>query len=70
MGGVNRAAQGKGLPEGSKPRSRGLPVRPEDSSEGATAGETAGGFIPDGDVGDTFREGNAPKGGIPGALPA
>jgi hypothetical protein len=31
---------------------------------------TAGGFIPDGNIRDTFREGKAPKGGIPGALSA
>jgi len=44
--------------------------RPEDSSEGATARETAGGFIADGNVRGTFREEKAPKGKIPGAPPA
>jgi hypothetical protein len=55
----------KGLPEGSKPRSRGLSVRPAGSPKGATAGETACGSIPGGNVGDTFREGNASEGANP-----
>ena len=44
-----------------------MPGRPEDSSAGATAGETAGGFIVGGNARDTFREEKAPKGEIPGA---
>jgi hypothetical protein len=64
---VNRAGRGKGLPEGSKPRSRGLSVLPEGSPEGSTAGEMACGFIQCGNVRDTFRKGNTPKGESPGA---
>jgi hypothetical protein len=67
---VNRVGHSEGLPEGSKPRSRGLPVRPGGSPAGITAGETAGGFVAGGNVRGTFRKGNTPKGGIPGALPA
>jgi hypothetical protein len=67
---VNRAGGGEGLPEGSKPRSRGLSCRPAGSPAGAAARETACGFIPPGNERDTFREGNASKGGIPGALSA
>jgi hypothetical protein len=67
---VNRAGGGEGLPEGSKPRSRGLSCRPAGSPAGAAARETACGFIPLGNAWDAFREGNASKGGIPGALSA
>jgi hypothetical protein len=67
---VNRVGHSEGLPEGSKPRSRGLPVRPGGSPAGITAGETAGGSVAGGNVRGTFRKGNTPKGGIPGALPA
>jgi hypothetical protein len=63
---VNLVGGGQGFSKGSKPRSRRVSGRPEDSSEGATARETAGGFIADGNVRDTFREEKAPKGKIPG----
>jgi hypothetical protein len=67
---VNRVECGEGLPKGSKPRSRGLPVRPEGSPEGITVVETACGSIAGGNARDTFRKGKAPKGEIPGALSA
>jgi hypothetical protein len=68
--GANRVAGGEGLSEGSKPRSRGLPVRPEDSSNGVAASGTAGGSVAGGNIRGTFRVGKAPKGEIPGALSA
>jgi hypothetical protein len=40
------------------------------SSDRVTASGTAGGFIAGGNTWDTFRQGKAPKGGIPGALSA
>lgn len=36
--GLNRAAMGKGLSEGSKPGSRGQSVRPKGSPDGVAAG--------------------------------
>jgi hypothetical protein len=62
---VNRAGENKGLPGGSKPGSRVLPVRPEDSSEGAAVRETARGFMASGNVCDTSRAGESSEGRNP-----
>jgi len=60
----------KGLSEGSKPGSRGSSERLATQVMKRPARETARGFTDGGNVGGTFREGNAPKGAIPRALSA
>jgi hypothetical protein len=59
---VNRSLRVKGLPEGQKPRSRGLPGRPSASAVGETGGKTACGSGCGGNAAATFRQEKAPKG--------
>jgi hypothetical protein len=52
----------KGLSEGSKPRSRGLPERVVCFGSDGTGGRNGMWVLPGGNAADTFREGNASKG--------
>jgi hypothetical protein len=52
---ANHVDEDEGLPERSKPRSRGWPGRFVDSSAKATVRKTARGFITVGNVRDTLR---------------
>jgi len=56
------------LPVGKKPRNRNLAGRPDASAMGTSAGETVGGFLRSETAG-YLRDGQAPKGRIPGAPP-